>query len=156
MAIETPMMSCCSPLCSTAEADERIRRGIEASVLHCAQNPEVIEERLAALDEEWSMERTLQVHAGAAILGGLTFGLVSRKWRVLAFIAAGSLVYRAFGGFCPAGGLWRRMGVRTANEIMMERCALKALRGDFEDVRGDEEPRERARRALKAAGFAEG
>ena len=38
-------------------------------------------------------------------------------------------------GWCPPLAVWRRLGVRTQSEIDEERYALKALRGDFRDVR---------------------
>jgi len=89
------------------------------------------------------------------VLGGMTLGLVSRKWRLLAFMAGAFLIARAFGGWCPGEMLWRRMGVRTQREIMLERCALKALHGDFQNVAAGGDPGERALRALKAAGLSD-
>jgi hypothetical protein len=154
MSIDSEMTSCCHALCSTEEADARVRREIESAVLHFAEHPEGLQARLDALDGEWDLRRTVQAHAGAVVLGSLMLGMFSRKWRMLAFMAGGFLLYSAFGGWCPAETLWRRMGVRKAEEIALERCALKALRGDFESVTASDPPRERALRALKAVGLA--
>jgi hypothetical protein len=44
------------------------------------------------------------------------------------------LLQHALQGWCPPVPLFRSLGVRTASEIDEERYALKALRGDFEDV----------------------
>jgi hypothetical protein len=147
--------SCCSPLCSTEAADERIQRDIANAVTYFAEHPEEIDGRLAALEEEWHMDRVLQANAGIVILTGIVFGIFSRKYRLLALMASVFLISRAFGHWCPAETIWRRLGVRTQREVLLEGCALKALRGDFQDVPGAEDPRERARRALKAVGLDE-
>ena len=55
------------------------------------------------------------------------------------------LFQHAVQGWCPPIAVLRRLGVRTAREIEVERIALKALRGDFDDV-GDD-----PNRALQAA-----
>jgi hypothetical protein len=37
-------------------------------------------------------------------------------------------------GFYPMLPLFRRLGLRTDNEIAKERFAIKALRGDFQQI----------------------
>ena len=41
-------------------------------------------------------------------------------------------------GWCPPMPLFRKMGVRTRQEIEREKYALKVLRGDFDQVIEDE------------------
>jgi hypothetical protein len=49
-------------------------------------------------------------------------------------LASGFLLQHALQGWCPPVSLFRRLGVRTSAEIEQERYALKALRGDFQNI----------------------
>jgi hypothetical protein len=135
------------------EINRRIRRDLKARVLYFAQRPEEIDRRLDELDREWDIERLLQVNAGALSLMGMTFGVVRRRWYLLPAAAAAFLIQHAVQGWCPPVSLFRRIGIRTTREINHERYALKALRGDFDNVSlgEDLDPQERARRAIDAA-----
>jgi hypothetical protein len=135
------------------EINRQMRRDLEARVLYFAERPEDINRRLEELDREWDIERLLEANAGILSLMGLTFGVVRSRWYLLPLAAGAFLVQYAFQGWCPPVSVFRRLGVRTTREINHERYALKALRGDFESVRmeGDEDPQERARRAIDAA-----
>ena len=133
--------------------NRQIRRDLEARILYFAERPEDISRRLDELDHEWDVERLLEANAGILSLMGLTFGVVRTRWYILPLAAGAFLVQHAFQGWCPPVSVFRRLGIRTTREINHERYALKALRGDFESVRmeGDEDPQERARRAIDAA-----
>lgn len=135
------------------EVSRQIRRDLKARVLYLAQRPEEIDRRLDELDHEWSLERRLEASAGVLSLIGLTFGVFRSRWYLLPAAAAVFLVQHAAQGWAPPVSLMRRMGVRTAREIDHERYALKALRGDFDNVRlgADLDAEERARRAIEAA-----
>lgn len=135
------------------EINRRIRRELEASVYYYAQRPEEIDRRLDELDREWDIERTLETNAGIVSLLGLTLGMMHRKWLILPALVATFLTQHAVQGWCPPVPVFRRLGIRTTKEINHERFALKALRGDFDNVRmeGQEDPEERARRAIEAA-----
>jgi hypothetical protein len=76
---------------------------------------------------------------------GLT---VNRKWFMLPAGVAAFLLQHAIQGWCPPLSVFRRMRVRTADEINEERFALKAMRGDFADVHG--QTAESAKQALRA------
>ena len=82
------------------------------------------------------MERLLETNASA--LAGVGVGLAaatgSRKWLILPGIVLSFLFQHAVQGRCPPVPVFRRLGVRTREEIDRERYALKALRGDFRDV----------------------
>lgn len=52
--------------------------------------------------------------------------------------AAGIMLVHALNGWYPLLPLFRRLGVRSQDEIDRERYALKALRGDFAGVRSAE------------------
>jgi hypothetical protein len=130
-----------------------IRERTEDDVLYCAEHPDRIEERLAELDEEWDIERTLEANAASFSLAGLGLALsLDRRFLAVPIAVAGFLLQHAVQGWCPPVSVFRRMGVRTAREIDEERTALKALRGDFDIMpRMAADPAIRARYALRAA-----
>lgn len=119
-----------------AEVNERIRRRTEQSIALCAAaGPEAIERRLAELDREWDIERTLEANASSLALVGLGLGtFVDRRFLALPAIVGGFLLQHALQGWCPPLPVLRRLGFRTQSEIEEERYALKALRGDFKDT----------------------
>jgi hypothetical protein len=133
--------------------NERIRDRIESNVARYADaDPSAIDGRLMELDREWDMERTLEANAATIALFGLGLGtFVDRRFYLLPAVVAGFLLQHAIQGWCPPMPVFRRLGVRTAAEIEEERYALKALRGDFQDVpSGDRHDPGRVGRALQA------
>ncbi|WP_457797185.1 YgaP family membrane protein [Methylocystis sp. S23] len=104
-------------------------------LVYFALHPGKIGERLAELDREWDIERALEANAASFALVGLTLGLASdRRWLALPAFVAGFLLQHAVQGWCPPLPMLRRLGFRTSHEIDQERYALKALRGDFQQV----------------------
>ncbi len=119
-------------------ANARIEAEIQASVRRhaAADDPALIEARLRDLDREWDIERLLQANASLLSLTGLVMGKwADRRWYLLPAVAQGFLLQHALQGWCPPVSLLRRLGLRTRREIDRERCALKAVRGDFTGVR---------------------
>jgi len=116
--------------------NEQIRETMEKNILYsAARGAEAISRRIAELEQEWDIERTLEANAAAVSLAGMVLGVtVSRKWFALPAIAGGFLLQHAIEGWCPPVSVFRRLGFRTQTEIERERYALKALRGDFRDV----------------------
>lgn len=114
---------------------------------------ERITRRIEELDAEWDAERVLATNASSLILLGVLLSLVhSRRWLVVPVVVPAFLLQHAVQGWCPPLGLIRRLGVRTRGEIDAERTALKALRGDFDQVSPDRsDPTGAARNALRAA-----
>ena len=122
---------------NTAESiNEQIRRQTEENVARvAAAGPGAIDRRLAELDREWDIERMLEANAASVALVGLGLGaFVDRRWFILPAVVAGFLLQHAIQGWCPPVPLFRRLGVRTQTEIDYERYALKALRGDFQQL----------------------
>lgn len=115
--------------------NERIRRATRASILYHSQHPDQIDERLREIDEEWDVERTLETNAATLILAGTLLSAFDRKWAILPLAVSGFLLQHGLQGWCPPLPLLRRAGVRTPREIEAERYALKAMRGDFDDVK---------------------
>jgi hypothetical protein len=120
-----------------AHTAARINRQIEESarnrVLHAATQGEAqLSARIAALENEWDIERVLEMNASAlAFVGALLAALVSRRFLAIPLIVAAFLFLHAVQGWCPPVPILRRLGVRTRKEIDREKYALKALRGDF-------------------------
>jgi hypothetical protein len=116
--------------------NERIRRQTEQRIARLKHaGAAVITRRLAELDAEWDIERTLEANAATASLVGLTLGaMVNKRWFIFPGIVATFLLQHALQGWCPPLPVFRRLGIRTASEIDYERYALKALRGDFAEV----------------------
>jgi hypothetical protein len=135
---------------TSAASNERIRRQTEANIAFYAQHPALIDRRLAELDQEWDIERVLETGSSTLTLTGLLLGITSsRKWLLLSLAVQGFFMQHAVQGWCPPLPMFRRLGVRTADEINQERYALKALRGDFRDLR-DSDATQNADRVLQA------
>jgi hypothetical protein len=116
--------------------NRRIEAEIVASVEYHMSYPEEIDQRLKELDEEWDIERTLEANAATLAFIGTALGLVAgRRWLVVPAAVTGFLFQHATQGWCPPLPVLRRLGFRTAREIAQERYALKAIRGDFADVK---------------------
>lgn len=128
----------------------KIRHQTEANVLHCAMRPEHIGTRLRELDREWDTERALEFNYAVVNLVGLTLGAFWPKWYLLPAVAGAFMIQHALQGWCPPLPVLRRLGFRTDREIGQERCALKALRGDFDGVCDAQDTETKARRALEA------
>ena len=140
----------------TSDAVNRqIREETEARIDRLrAAGPMAVSERLAELDAEWDIERTLEANAATVSLVGLGLGAtVNRKWFALPAVVAAFLLQHALHGWCPPLPVLRRLGLRTAREIDYERYALKALRGDFEELatRKKDRGHKLAQKALRAA-----
>jgi hypothetical protein len=117
--------------------NQQIRRQTEKNIARYASaGPAPIERRLEELDREWDIERTLEANAATALLVGVGLG-------------PGFLLQHALQGWCPPLPIVRRLGVRTQSEIEAERCALKALGGDFRNATDSASAHAAARAALE-------
>jgi hypothetical protein len=121
---------------TACDVNVKIRRETEANVSRCAlAGLDAINARLAELDREWDIERCVETMAPAFTLGGLFLGVtVNRKWLLFSALVQSFFLQHALQGWCPPIPVLRRLGVRTMDEINEERYALKALRGDFEQM----------------------
>ena len=118
------------------EVNRRIHQDMLGRVARlAAEGPEAIDERLSALDREWDVERCLETGAASLSLIGAALGAtVNRKWFALPAGVAAFLLQHAVQGWCPPLPIFRRLGVRTADEINAERAALKAVRPGVQTV----------------------
>ncbi len=91
--------------------------------------------RLGALDREWDIDRAIEAEAAAVGLAGLALGvLADRRFLIIPGLVGLSVLWFAATGRYPMLPLLRAIGLRTSREILRERYALKALRGDFQDL----------------------
>lgn len=133
-----------------ARLDREMRERVES---YATRGDAEITRRIEELEREWDMERFLETNASA--LAGLGVGIAvatgSRKWLIIPGIVLPFLFQHAVQGWCPPVPLFRRLGVRTRKEIDREKYALKALRGDFIEVKAGDDARSQATQALDAA-----
>ena len=95
-------------------------------------SPDELTGRIAQLNHEWDFDRTLETEASLIGLIGLALGTaVDRRFLVLPGFVATMLLLHATHGWYPLLPVFRRMGVRSQDEIDRERYGLKAIRGDF-------------------------
>lgn len=131
------------------EVNDRIEEDMEMRLIYFAEHVEEIDRRLKELDREQDIETVLQTNAATLSLLGLALGLTRHKrWLGLPLVVSGFLFQHARQGWCPPLALFRRMGVRTAEEIGRERYALKYLRGDFDSKLGNGSIKTRVRKVL--------
>jgi hypothetical protein len=110
------------------ELEERLKKVVEAG-------PIAIEERLNELDREWSVGRMTKVVLAGII--GLGLGLALAHdilWLIVAGIGALFLAQYMVAPRCMLGGIIRRFGFRPGTDIENEKLALRALRGDFQQL----------------------
>ena len=136
--------------------NDAIRARTDAEVVRLeAASDDEIAQRLRELDEEWDVERLLQVNASTLVMLGVLLGArVDRRFLLLPAAVFTFFGQHALQGWCPPIPVFRRLGIRTRKEIDREIVALKALRGDFDAVReqpGSEHAGQRARAAWEAA-----
>jgi hypothetical protein len=99
------------------------------------EDRDAIGRHIEALDREWDVERYLQMNAGIVSLAGVVLGAtVHTRFLLLPAAVFTFFFQHAAQGWCPPLPVFRRMGVRTRHEINREKYALKALRGDFDEV----------------------
>lgn len=109
-----------------AEAQLRLRQAAASAT------SDEFTKRITQLDYEWDIDRTLETEASVMGLVGLALGaVVDRRLLVVPAFVATMLILHATHGWYPLLPVFRRLGVRTRDEIERERYGLKALRGDF-------------------------
>ncbi|OQP50244.1 MerC domain-containing protein [Niastella populi] len=123
---------------SATEQNMNIDNEIREKITQYASLDKVaITNRIKQLDEEWDIERVLEVNMSSIALTGVALSAFHhRRWLVLPAIVLGFFAQHAIQGWCPPLPLFRRLGYRTRAEIDKEKYALKVLRGDFNEVGG--------------------
>ena len=140
-----------------AHTAPRVNRDIEREatrrlVRAAGQAPTALSRRINQLEEEWDIERWLELNASALAFSGVMLGIfVNKKFFAIPCVVLPFLFQHALHGWCPPIPFLRRRGVRTRREIDAEKFALKALRGDFSEVEKNGDPQKTAHAAWQAA-----
>jgi hypothetical protein len=128
------------PANSAPEDNERIQHQLELSIAFHREHPDQIGRRLAELDREWDIERVLQATSSGITLFSLLKGILGkRRYLLLGMVVQGFFMQHTVQGYCPPLTLFRKLGLRTRDEIELERIALKELRGDFGQIEDKKE-----------------
>lgn len=123
------------PAHTSDEINARIQQETADRVTHLAQFRDQIPKRLRELDDEWDIERMIEANASTLAFIGTALGFfVHPYWLAIPAIVTAFLFQHAVQGWCPPVPILRRIGFRTSYEIQEEAYALKAIRGDFENV----------------------
>jgi hypothetical protein len=134
------------------EVHRNFERQAEDRLEWYASRPHLIERRLRELDEEWDIERAIQANAATLALTGTVLSMThDRRWAFLPLAVTGFLLQHAIQGWCPPVPILRSLGFRTPVEIERERYALKAVRGDFDDLPSEGTSDRRASEAFESA-----
>jgi hypothetical protein len=99
---------------STRESIERATAGGRAA----------IQQRLAALQKEWDIDRVLMVNFAALVFAQLVAARRDRRWLWGPLVQTPFLMMHATLGWCPPSLWFRPMGFRTRLEIQAEREEL--------------------------------
>jgi hypothetical protein len=136
---------------TAAQVNRRVDEQIERNIRHYSgQTKEEIYRRIQDLDQEWDIERVLEMMASSFSLTGIVLGAtVDRKWFLVPTIVISFLLVHAIQGWCPPLPLLRSLGIRTREEIDRERYGLKALAGDFAGISKDPSRAEQTLAAVK-------
>ena len=118
----------CPPI-PRKKVNQRVRRQTGSNLRYYADHLDEIDDRLAELEREWDIERTLEANAASISVVAVLLGLMTakRKWFILPGIVGAFLLQHALQGWCPPLPFFRRLGIRTQTETERERHALKAL-----------------------------
>lgn len=118
-----------------------------------SSEPALIPARLKKLDQEWDIERVLEMNASALAFFGAALGwLISPWFLIIPLLVTLFLFQHAVQGWCPPLPILRYLGFRTTREIDSERTALKVIRGDFASLEADHSnTTSRVRSAFQAA-----
>ena len=134
---------------TSSEVNWQIQAGIEERVRRALANPTRIDRRICELEEEWDIERAIEMNASVLAFLGTALGFLMHPfWLALPALVTAFLFQHSLQGWCPPVPILRRMGFRTSYEIEEERQALKSVRGDYSSVASSQHP---ARAAVHAA-----
>lgn len=133
------------------QVNERLDAETAARIRRAKDDGAALSDSIQRLDNEWDFERVLEAEAATMGLIGLALAtrVNSRFLIIPGFVAAMGFLH-AVQGWYPLLPIFRRLGIRSQDEIDREKYALKALRGDFNSVTASDSNEERAAAAWRA------
>jgi hypothetical protein len=112
------------------KANARVDRRTEENLDRAAKEPRFINDRLAELEREWDIDRTIMLGFAGMGTAALVLGLRRNwRWRFPLTAQITFLLLHSTVGWCPPAVVLRRLGFRTRQEIEAERKALLEMRG---------------------------
>jgi hypothetical protein len=120
---------------TASSKNEKIDRLILNNIEKYSKTPQSIAQRIKELDKEWDIERVLEINMATLSLIGIALAVfVNIYWLILPSVVLLFFVQHALQGWCPPIPIFRYYKVRTRPEIDREKYALKAIRGDFNNL----------------------
>jgi hypothetical protein len=110
------------------KVNEKIEENTQNNIeYYRTKSNEEIVSRIRELDREWDIERALETNASALIFLSTILGLRTRRkgYFIFTSIISGFLLEHALQGWCPPVPIFRRLGVRTSEEIEREKYNLR-------------------------------
>lgn len=110
----------------------RIDKKIEENIRKYAYQGEYeISQRIKELEEEWDIERVLQLNSASLATAGIFLSFKNKNWLFFSGTILSFMILQAINGYSPLIPLLRTAGIRTKQEIECEIFAMKFLKGDF-------------------------
>jgi hypothetical protein len=118
------------------EVNDRLdRRAGERLREYAAWDEDALGHRITQIEREWDFERVLEAEASTMGIAGLILSVaVDRRFLLLPAIVSAMVLLHALQGWYPLLPLFRRIGLRSQDEIAREMYAIKVLRGDFAGI----------------------
>lgn len=113
---------------TSRKSNERIKQGTEDNINYYKhKGKKELNARIDQLDSEWDIERVLETNAATLIIVSSILGFTTRKkyWFMFTGAIGGFLLQHALQGWCPPVPVFRKLGVRTADEIGEEKFHYK-------------------------------
>jgi hypothetical protein len=117
----------------TQEKDSIVDRTFEMVKEFAHKGRKKITERIEQIDKELDLERAIHLGFGALAVTGaaLCYAKGNKNWLLLSVGAGCLLIADNLTGITGKIPFLKKLGLRLKNEILHERYALKAFRGDF-------------------------
>lgn len=113
---------------TAAHLNREIDRQTDSNIRHhSGAGRGAMQERSAQLDNEWDVERVLEVNASTLALTGFALGIaVDKRWLAVPAVVLSFLLQHGVQGWCPPLPIMRRLGIHTRGEIDREKYELMA------------------------------
>ena len=122
---------------TTKEAKDKIvDRTFEIVKEFAHKGRKKITDRLREIEREADLEKIIYLNLAAIATTGAVLSYISgdKRWAIMPAAAALILGVDTLFGITSKVPFLRRLGLRLKDEILHERYALKALRGDFKNT----------------------
>jgi hypothetical protein len=132
--------------------NDRLDNMTKARLRESTRDPEgTLVQRLGDVRREWDFERVLETESSLMALTGLALAVaLDKRFLLIPGFVSGMVLLHAVQGWYPLLPVFRRLGIRSQEEIDGEQFALKSLRGDFAGIEAEGDAASRAEAAWRA------